>query len=55
LIGFKLEDFAAWVASKTGMPAELVRSQAEKETAIQAGAQAEAAGMKTSERPMPQQ
>ena len=52
---FKLEDFGAWVASKTGMPAELVRSQAEKEQVIQAGAQAEQAGMKTSERPMPQQ
>ena len=37
------------------MPAELVRSQAEKETVIQAGAQAAQAGMKTSERPMPQQ
>jgi hypothetical protein len=54
-IGFKLEDFGAWVASKTGMPAELVRSQAEKETVIQAGAQVAQAGMKTSERPMPQQ
>ena len=54
-IGFKLEDFGAWVASKTGMPAELVRSQSEKETVIQAGAQAAQAGMNTSERPMPQQ
>ena len=30
-IGFKLEDFGTWVAGKTGMPAELVRSEAEKE------------------------
>ncbi len=55
LIGFKLEDFGAWVASKTGMPAELVRSKSEREQVVQAGAQAEAAGMKTAERPMPQQ
>jgi hypothetical protein len=39
-IGFKLEDFGTWVASKTGMPAELVRSAAEKEQVVQAGAQA---------------
>lgn len=44
-IGFKLEDFGTWVAEKTGMPAELVRSAAEKATAIKAGAEAMQAGM----------
>ncbi len=44
-MGFKLEDFGTWVAGKTGMPAELVRSQAEKEAVIQAGAQVAMQGM----------
>jgi hypothetical protein len=44
-IGFKLEDFGTWVAGKTGMPAELVRSQTEKQQVIQAGAQAAQQGM----------
>jgi len=42
---FKLEDFGTWVAEKTGMPAELVRSKSEKETVIKAGAEAAQAGM----------
>lgn len=50
-IGFKLEDFGAWVAEKSGMPASLVRSQAEKETAIQAGAEAASQGMDASGQP----
>ena len=54
-IGFKQEDFGTWVASKTGMPAELVRTPAEKIQVIQAGAEAAQAGMKTSQAPMPLQ
>jgi hypothetical protein len=54
-IGFKQEDFGTWVASKTGMPAELVRTPAEKAQVIQAGAEAAQAGMKTSQAPMPLQ
>ena len=54
-IGFKQEDFGTWVASKTGMPAELVRTPSEKAQVIQAGAQAAQAGMKTSQPPMPVQ
>ena len=54
-IGFKQEDFGTWVASKTGMPAELVRTPTEKAQVIQAGAQAAQAGMKTSQPPMPMQ
>ena len=54
-IGFKQEDFGTWVASKTGMPAELVRTPTEKAQVIQAGAQAAQAGMKTSQPPMPVQ
>ena len=50
-IGFKLEDFGTWVAGKTGMPAELVRSEAEKQTVIQAGAEAARQGMDTSGNP----
>lgn len=44
-MAFKLEDFGTWAAKKTGMPAELVRSKAEKDTVIQAGAEAAQAGM----------
>jgi hypothetical protein len=50
-IGFKLEDFGTWVAGKTGMPAELVRSEAEKQTVIQAGAQAAQQGMNVEGQP----
>jgi len=50
-IGFKLEDFGTWVADKTGMPAELVRSQAEKQAVIQAGAQVAQQGMDASGTP----
>jgi len=39
-MAFKLEDFGAWVAEKTGMPMELVRDDAEKQRVIEAGAQA---------------
>lgn len=38
-MAFKLENFGTWVAEKMGMPAELVRSEAEKQQVIQAGAQ----------------
>ena len=50
-IGFKLEDFGTWVAGKTGMPSELVRSASEKQTVIQAGAEAARQGMDTSGNP----
>ena len=53
-IGFKLEDFGTWVAAKTGMPSELVRTEAEKKQIIQAGAEAAQQGMDTSGQP-PQQ
>ena len=46
-MGFKLEDFGTWVAEKTGMPAELVRSDSEKKKAIQAGAEAVQAGVQS--------
>ena len=51
-IGFKLEDFGTWVAAKTGMPAELVRSETEKARIIQAGAEAAQQGVATSQAPM---
>jgi len=54
-IGFKLEDFGTWVAAKTGMPAELVRSPSEKAQIIQAGAQAAQQGIASSQAPMPVQ
>ena len=44
-MAFKLENFGTWVAKKTGMPAELVRSEGEKAKVIQAGAEAAKAGM----------
>jgi len=47
---FKIEDFGSYVAQKTGMASELVRSDAEKQQAIQAGAEASAA-----QQQMPQQ
>ena len=50
-IGFKLEDFGTWVAGKTGMPAELVRSDTEKKQVIQAGAQAAQQGMNVEGQP----
>ena len=50
-IGFKLEDFGTWVADKTGMPAELIRSQAEKQAVIQAGAAGAQQGMDTQGQP----
>jgi hypothetical protein len=40
---FKIEDFGSYVAQKTGMASELVRSDTEKQRAIQAGAQQEMA------------
>jgi len=39
-MAYKIEDFGTWAAEKTGMPAELVRDDVEKERIIQAGAQA---------------
>tara|TARA_R100001244_G_scaffold56748_1_gene48338 strand:- start:973 stop:1482 length:510 start_codon:yes stop_codon:yes gene_type:complete len=51
-IGFKLEDFGTWVAGKTGMPAELVRSDTEKAKIIQAGAEAAQQGLPTSQAPV---
>lgn len=54
-IGFKLENFGTWVAGKTGMPEELIRSESEKDKIIQAGAEAAQQGMNTSQAPMPVQ
>ena len=51
-IAFKLEDFGTWAGGKTGMPAELIRSETEKQQIIQAGAQAAQAGMATSQAPV---
>jgi hypothetical protein len=42
-MAYKTEDFGTWAATKTGMPAELVRSDMEKQQVIMAGAQASAA------------
>jgi len=52
MISFKMEDFGTWAGGKTGMPAELLRSETEKQQIIQAGAQAEQAGMATSQPPV---
>lgn len=54
-MAFKLEDFGTWAAEKTGMPAELVRNQLEKETIIRAGAEAAQAGMDVQAKPPIQQ
>ena len=51
-IGFKLEDFGTWVAEKAGVPASLVRSDSEKQQIIQAGAEAQQAGIEASSQPM---
>lgn len=51
-IAFKLEDFGTWAGGKTGMPAELIRSDAEKAQVIQAGAEAAQAGMPPAQPPM---
>jgi hypothetical protein len=48
-MAYKLENFGTWAAKKTGMPAELVRSEAEKAQVIQAGAQAAQAGMEVAQ------
>jgi hypothetical protein len=53
-IGFKLEDFGTWVAKKSGMPAELVRSKAEKDAVIKAGAEAAKAQMEQGRAPQDQ-
>lgn len=51
-IGFKTEEFGTWVAEKAGVPASLVRSEAEKQQVIQAGAEAYQQGNATGENPM---
>jgi len=51
-IAFKLEDFGTWAGGKTGMPSELIRSDAEKAQVIQAGAEAAQAGMPPAQPPM---
>jgi hypothetical protein len=40
-----------WVANKAGVPADLVRSDAEKQAVVQAGAEAAQQGMDTSGEP----
>ena len=44
-MSFKLEEFGRWAAEKTGMPAELVRSEQETQKIVQAGAEAAQQGM----------
>jgi len=44
-LAFKLEDFGTWVAGKTGMPEELVRSPTEKAAALEAAANAAMQGI----------
>lgn len=44
-MAFKLEDFGTWASTKTGMPQELVRTEAEKDDIIRAGAEAVKAGL----------
>lgn len=51
-IAFKLEDFGTWAGGKTGMPAELMRSETEKQQIIQAGAAAAREGLPTSAPPV---
>lgn len=51
-MSYKLEDVGKWAGEKTGMPQELIRSDAEKAQVIQAGAQAAQAQM---EQGQPQQ
>ena len=51
-IACKLEDFGTWAGGKTGMPAELIRSETDKQQIIQAGGQAAQAGMATSQAPV---
>lgn len=40
-VSFKTEDIGSWAAEKMGVPAQLIRSKAEKANVAQAGAQAE--------------
>ena len=51
-IGLKTEEFASWVAGKAGVPASLIRSDAEKQQVMQAGAQAFEQGATSGEQPM---
>ena len=55
MMSFKLEDLGQWAAEKTGMPTELVRSSAEKEQIIQAGAEAAQAGVQGGQGSLPMQ
>jgi len=50
-MSFKLEDFGKWAGEKTGMPQELIRSDAEKAEVIQAGAEAAKAQMEQGQQP----
>jgi hypothetical protein len=51
-IGFKTEEFASWAGEKAGVPASLMRSDAEKQAVIQAGQEAYSQGMTDGEAPM---
>ena len=53
-MAYKLEDFGTWAAEKTGMPQELVRTDAEKAQVIQAGAEAAQAGLTQPQQAQPQ-
>jgi hypothetical protein len=55
MMAFKLEDIGQWAGKRTGMPAELIRSDAEKQQIIQAGAQARQAEMEQGQPQQPQQ
>ena len=48
---FNIEDFGRWAAEKVGMPAELIRSDDERNQAIQAGMEAAQAAMQNGQEP----
>ena len=51
-MAFAIENFGTWAGEKTGMPAELIRSETEKQNIIQAGAEAEQSGLTQAPRPI---
>ena len=53
-MSFKTEEFGTWSGKKTGMPQELIRSSAEKEQVIKAGAAAAQAQMEQGQAPAAQ-
>jgi hypothetical protein len=51
-MAFAIENFGTWAGEKTGMPAELIRSETDKQNIIQAGAEAEQSGLTQAPRPI---